>query len=63
MTRMNWAISVVPYSLLSPQRLAQYSLSAVAGVQLHRNLRQGRWKYLQVSATKPEAEEGAAGNV
>jgi 2-polyprenyl-3-methyl-5-hydroxy-6-metoxy-1,4-benzoquinol methylase len=63
MTRMNWAISVVPYSLLSPQRLAQYSVSAVAGVQLHRNLRQGRWKYLQVSATRPEVGEGAAGSI
>ncbi|KAH6690456.1 S-adenosyl-L-methionine-dependent methyltransferase [Plectosphaerella plurivora] len=63
MTRMNYAISVLPYSLLSPQRLARHSVSAVAGVQLHRNLRQGRWKYLQVSATKPEFGEGVGGSV
>ncbi|KAH8655372.1 methyltransferase type 11 [Xylariales sp. PMI_506] len=54
MTRMNYAISVAPYTLLKPLGLAKHSLNAVAGVQLHRNLRRGSWKYLQISCKKPE---------
>ncbi|KAH7408118.1 S-adenosyl-L-methionine-dependent methyltransferase [Phaeosphaeria sp. MPI-PUGE-AT-0046c] len=53
MTRMNYAISIVPYILLKPLGLVKHSLNAVAGVQLHRNLRRGNWKYVQIFATKP----------
>jgi cyclopropane fatty-acyl-phospholipid synthase-like methyltransferase len=53
MTRMNYAISIVPYAMLKPLGLAKHSLNAVAGVQLHRNLRRGDWKYIQICATKP----------
>ncbi|OAL07717.1 S-adenosyl-L-methionine-dependent methyltransferase [Phaeosphaeriaceae sp. SRC1lsM3a] len=53
MTRMNYAISIGPYMLLKPLGLAKHSLNAVAGVQLHRNLRRGTWKYMQICATKP----------
>ncbi|KAF1835367.1 S-adenosyl-L-methionine-dependent methyltransferase [Decorospora gaudefroyi] len=54
MTRMNYAISIVPYTLLKPLGLAKHSLNAVAGVQLHRNLKKGQWKYVQIRAAKPE---------
>lgn len=51
---MNYVVSIVPYTLLKPLGLAKYSLDAVAGVNLHRDLRRGLWKYIQISAKKPD---------
>lgn len=61
MTRMNYAISIVPYSLLKPLGLAKHSLNAVAGVELYKNQKRGLWKYIQISARKP-GEEGTRGD-
>ncbi|KAH7305289.1 S-adenosyl-L-methionine-dependent methyltransferase [Stachybotrys elegans] len=61
MTRLNYYNSCVPFTLLKLFGADSLSPAAAAGVQLHKNLRRGLWKYLQVTAVKPLVTVAADG--
>ncbi|KAI5921927.1 S-adenosyl-L-methionine-dependent methyltransferase [Camillea tinctor] len=58
MTRFFFALAIVPFLIISLLGLERYFINTVAGVQSYRG--RAFWRYIQISARKPENPGGAA---
>ncbi|KAI1487054.1 S-adenosyl-L-methionine-dependent methyltransferase [Biscogniauxia mediterranea] len=58
MTRFFFALAIVPFLIISLLGLERYFINTVAGVQSYRG--RGCWRYIQISARKPETPSGSS---
>lgn len=51
MTRLFYALAIIPYIIVTFLRLEKYFINTIAGVETYRGY--GNWRYVAISATKP----------